>query len=353
MASSESPAPLRTTLIGLGRIGFGYHAPAIANHPGLVFVGVADPLPDRRAEATDQWNVHGFESVEDMLRETHPDLVVVASPTSFHQKHACAAFAHGAHVLCDKPVARSVAEFDLMLAAAAKTKRRFLAYQPYRFKTELRTLRELLARNVIGPIYAIKRANTSYVRRADWQAFRANGGGLLNNYASHHLDEMMALLAQDPIRSVFCQTRSVATIGDAEDVVKIVLVTTNGVLVDLDITQASAQPISPWQVFGSHGAATWDAAAGLWRVRYYIPEEAPVLSAERGLAAANRKYAHEDLPWRELTVEADSASEVDYYELAWRHFALGEAPPITTDEMRQLLRLIERCRESANTGKVA
>ena len=353
MSSCESSTLLRTALVGLGRIGFGYHAPAIAGHPGFVFVGVADPLAERRAEATAQWSVPGFESVESMLRETRPDLVVVASPTALHEVHTRAAFASGAHVLCDKPVARSVEEFDVMLAAGAMAGRRFLAYQPNRIKVELRVLRDLLTQNLIGPVHAIKRANSSYVRRTDWQAFRANGGGLVNNYASHHLDEILALLGQAPIRSVFCHTRCVATAGDAEDFVKIVLVTESGVLIDLDITQAAAQPVTAWQVFGAFGAATWDGAAELWRVRYYVPEEAPTLNAQQGLAAANRKYAHEDLPWRDLTIAAGRASEADYYELAWRHFALGGPPPVETQEMRQLLQLIERCRTSADTGGVA
>jgi predicted dehydrogenase len=191
------------------------------------------------------------------------------------------------------------------------------------------------------------------VRRNDWQAFRANGGGLLNNYASHHLDETMALLGHVAIRSVFCHTRCVATAGDAEDFVKIVLVSDSGVLIDLDITQASAQPVSPWQVFGARGAASWDAAANAWRAKYFLPEEAPALNAQSGLAAAGRKYANEELPWRELTMPADRAAEPDYYDCAWRHFALGEPPPVTTGETRVLLRLIERCRMSVSTGAIA
>jgi predicted dehydrogenase len=354
---SFSPAgfsvPLRTALIGLGRIGFGYHAPAIVRHPSFQLVGVADPLTERRAEATTQWQVPAFESVEALLHQTRPDLVVVASPTIFHQEHTCAAFAAGAHVLCDKPVARSMAEFDVMLAAGAAAGRRFLAYQPARIRAELRVLREILAQNLIGPVHTIKRANAGYVRRNDWQAFRANGGGMLNNYASHQLDEQLAVLGHAPIRSVFCQTRCVATAGDAEDFVKIVLVAENGVLVDIDISQAAAQPMSPWQVFGANGAATWDAGARVWRVRYYVPGEAPALNGHTELAAANRKYAHEELPWRELSVAADEAGDPDYYELAWRYFVSGESAPVTTDEIRQLLQLIARCRTSSDSGQVA
>lgn len=345
--------PLRTALVGLGRIGFGYHAPAIVKHPGFQFVGVADPLAERRAEATARWQVPAFESVDALLRETRPDLVVVASPTAFHPEHTCAAFAAGAHVLCDKPVARSVTELDAMLAAGTTAGRRLVAYQPARIRSELAALREILAKNLIGPVHAIKRANTSYVRRNDWQAFRANGGGMLNNYASHQLDEQLAVLGHAPIRSVFCQTRCVATAGDAEDFVKIVLVAEDGVLVDIDISQAAAQPMGAWQVFGAHGAATWDAAARTWRVRYYLPAEAPSLSQQAGLAAANRQYAHEELPWQELAVAVPETDEHDYYELAWRHFAHDEPAPVTPAEIRQLIQLIERCRASAASGQVA
>lgn len=349
-SDSSSNRILRTVLIGLGRIGFGYHAPAIAKHAGFNFVGVADPLPERRLEAASIWNVPAFESVDELLRTTRPDLVVVASPTTLHHEHTCAAFAQGAHVFCDKPVARSVGEFDLMLAAGAKAGRRFLAYQPMRLRVELRMLRDLLARDLIGPVHSIKRAYTSYSRRADWQAFRANGGGLLNNYAAHQLDEIISLLGPVSIRQVFCQTRCVASVGDAEDFVKILLVTESGLLVDLDITQVAAQPITEWQVFGARGAMTWDTAACSWRVKYYLPDEAPVLRPQVGLAAANRQYAHETLPWHELSVEARSEENTDYYELAWRYFACGEAPPVTIDESRQLLTLIERCRVRSSDG---
>lgn len=344
--------PLRTVVIGLGRIGFGYHVPAVVRHPGFQLVGVADPLEERRAEATTQWQVPAFESVDVLLRTTRPDLVVVASPTAFHHEHTCAAFAAGAHVLCDKPVARSVAELDTMLAAGTAAGRRFLAYHPTRVRSELTALREILAKNLIGPVHLIKRTNTGYVRRNDWQAFRANGGGMLNNYGSHQLDEQLAVLGHPPIRRVFCQTRCVATTGDAEDFVKIALVADDGVLVDIDISQAAAQPMTPWQVFGAHGAANWDAAARVWRVRYYVPAEAPALNRQAGLAAAGRKYVQEELPWRETTVPAPETDENHYYELAWRHFVQGEPAPVTPGEVRQLIQLIERCRASSDSGQV-
>jgi predicted dehydrogenase len=340
-------------VVGLGRIGFGFHAPAIAQHNGFQLVGVADPLRERRAEAAAKWNVPSFESLERMLDATLPELVVVASPSEFHAEHALAAFAHGAHVLCDKPVARSVAEFDGMLAAAQAVGRRFVAYQPARFVPEVRALKALLGRGLLGPIHLIKRARCNYVRRQDWQALQAHGGGMLNNYGSHCLDELLWLTDAEPVRTVYCEMRRVATAGDAEDVVKAVLVTERGCLLDVEISQASALPGPAWQVCGSFGGALWDETARSWRVRYFRPEEAPPPAVEAGLAAAGRRYQSEELPWREETFSADPYPEPDYYEAARRHFVRGDAPPVTHAESRLLLGLIERCRASASSGRVA
>jgi predicted dehydrogenase len=330
-----------------------FHAVELRRHPGFQLVGAVDPLPDRRAEASREWAVPTGAELAPLLESTQADVAVIASPTPFHCSHARMAFDHGAHVLCEKPVACSTSELDEMLASAKHAGRRFLAYQQYRLKPELRALKSVLDQRKLGPIHHIKRAHCNYARRNDWQAFRANGGGLLNNYASHFLDEAMALLDNEPIASVYCQTRCVAAAGDAEDCVKIILVTQSGCIVDFDISQASAQPVVPWQVFGAHGAATWSAEHRVWQVRYYRPEEAPAVTAQQGFAAEGRRYPQENLPWREQEVRGDDFGSFDYYDLAWRYFAKGEPPPVAPEESRQLLQLIERCRMSAATGKVA
>lgn len=352
-AHSRLSNPLRTVVVGVGRIGFKFHVPAIVRHPGFALVGVADPLAERRDEVASAYGVPGYDSLEAMLVSVRPELVVIASPTAFHVDQACAAFAHRADVLCDKPVSTSVADFDLVLAAARGAGRKFLAYQPARFRSEVRALRQLLDRGVLGRVHLVKRARCNYERRRDWQAFRANGGGMLNNYGSHCLDEMIALLGQQAVRTVFCQTRCVATAGDAEDVVKATLVMENACLFDLDISQACAVTGPSWHVVGEYGAALFDPGLQRWRIRYFRPDEAPPLAAQQGLAAEKRTYGSEELSWQEETITVTESDEPDYYDAAWRYFREGAPPPVSAEESRLLLTLIERCRKSAETGACA
>jgi len=345
--------PLRTAVIGLGRIGYKFHVPAILRHPGFKLIAVADPLEERRAEASSAYAIPAFATLDDLLQAVRPELVVIASPTPFHVPQACTAYTSGAHVLCDKPVATTVADFDTILAAARRRERKFLSYQPARLQPEVQALRSLLARGVLGDIHLIKRARCDFERSRDWQAFRANGGGMLNNYGSHCLDELIALLGAESVRTVFCQTRCVATAGDAEDMVKATLVMDRGGIFDLDISQACALPGPPWQVVGSRGAALFDAEARVWRLRYFLPEEAPPLVAQGGLAAEGRTYSSEKLPWHEESMAVADLGVPDYYDAAWGFFRENRPPPVTTEESRRLLVLIERCRRSADTGACA
>ena len=355
-SSSASPLPdipvLRTAVIGLGRIGFGHHVPAVLSHAGYALAAVVDPVEARRAEAVAKWGAPAFADVDEMLRVARPDLVVVASPTRFHAEHTLAALRFGAHVFCDKPVATDLAEFDRMTAEACEG-RRFLAFQPYRLSAQVRSLRAVLEQGLIGPVHEIRRSREGYVRRADWQAFRQHGGGLLNNYASHHFDEFFALLPGVQVRGVFCHVQRVASLGDAEDVVKAIVTTEGGCLFHLDTSQASALSGPSWLVHGAHGSARWEEADQCWKIRHFDPAAAPTVAVSRELAAAGRSYGGEDLPWRETTVAASAYPAIDYYDAAHAHFTRGAEPPVSVAGSRALLALIERCRRSAEQGVVA
>ena len=353
MAEGKHSSPLRTAVVGLGRIGYKYHLPAVARHADFQPVAAVDPLPERRAEVTTAHGIPAYATIEAMLDAVRPDLVVIASPTPVHVQQACAAFAAGAHVLCDKPVATHVADFERIVAGADRAGRKFLAYQPARYRPEVRALQALLARDLLGEVHLVKRARCNYVRRHDWQALRAHGGGMLNNYGSHCLDEWIALFGGEAVATVFCQTRSVATAGDAEDVVKATLVTARGRMLDLDISQACALPGPTWQVVGSRGAALFDDDAACWQVRYCRAAELPAVAVQSGLAAEGRSYDALELPWREETIALAGLAEFDYYDAASRYFRGEQAAPVSVAESRQLLELIERCRRSAETGACA
>ncbi len=338
---------LKTAVIGLGRIGWLFHIPSIVNHPGFELVAAADPLEIRRREAKKEHGVRTFESVGLLLETSHPDLVVIASPTQFHKEQTILSLEAGCHVLCDKPIAPSLGETDVMIAAAERSGRKLMVYQPHRVASETLALQSVLEMGLLGTVYMIKRGWSGYDRRNDWQALRANGGGMLNNYGAHMIDQMLYLTMSTP-RRIACTLRSIISAGDADDVVKIVFETESGILCDLDINMAAAQPFPSWQVLGTHGSATLDETNRAWKIRYRTNEPASILQS--GLAAEQRRYGSgEMLEWAETAVALADYPPLNFYDKCHDYYALGKSPFVPLSETREVMRCIDQCRLNAES----
>lgn len=336
---------LRTAVIGLGRIGWAYHAPSVARHEGFRLAAVVDPLQERLDEAKAEYSAEGYRDHTTMLEATDPDLVVIASPTEFHEEQAVAALRHGSHVFCDKPMAASLSGADNMIAAMRRHGGKLMVYQPHRAGADVVALRHILGEGVIGPIYMVKRANSRYSRRNDWQSLRSHGGGMLNNYGAHYIDQSLYVTASKA-RKISCALRTVASLGDAEDVVKAVIETESGVILDVDINQAAAHTLRPWQVFGRHGSLTLEDDA--WRARFFDPEELKSLGLQEGLAAEGRDYdSGEDIPWQEKSYPLADYQPVDFYRKCYEYYALDMEPFVPVEETRELMRVLEECRKTA------
>lgn len=211
---------LRCAVAGAGRIAWGFHLPQICMREGFELAAVADPDRQRLEEVKHAFHPAAvFTDLETMLREVHPDLTVIASPTIFHKEQALLAFRYGSDVFCDKPVGLNPKEASAMYGEAKRLGRKLMAYQPHRINSEGLTARAILQSGRLGRLYLIERHISNYVRRNDWQAFSGNGGGMLLNYGSHYIDQLL-YLTHDTAARVKCELRRVITCGDADDLVK-------------------------------------------------------------------------------------------------------------------------------------
>jgi len=342
---------LRTAVVGLGRIGFQFHAPQVVRHEGFDLVAAVDPVPERLDDAREKFGVEGcYQSLETCLGVEDLDLVVIASPTRFHCSQALAAFERGCDVFCDKPMASSLEEADRMVAAMGTHGRKLMLYQPHRARAEVVALRDIIARGTIGPLYMIRRATYQYARRNDWQAFRKHGGGMLNNSGSHLVDQCL-YLAGGQAERVRCALRRIASLGDADDVVRILIETTSDVVLDIDINMASAHDGPQWHVFGQHGSIVLEEGRKSWHVRYFRPEELEAIGVDDGLAAEARRYgAGETIPWREESVAVSDYERVDYYAMCYDYFGGEQEPFVPVADSREVMRVLAACREDAGQG---
>ncbi|MEI6166377.1 MAG: Gfo/Idh/MocA family oxidoreductase [bacterium] len=339
---------LKTAVLGLGRIAWRFHIPQILSHPGFTLAAVMDPLEERRCEAAETFRPGAcFASCDELYARLMPDLVVVASPTQFHKQQVLQAFEHGCDVFCDKPLALSLSETDEIIEAMHRSGRKLMVYQPHRVTQEAAAIKAILSSGMLGTIHLIRHSVVDFKRQSDWQAFRKNGGGMLNNYGAHFIDQLL-YLNQSNFRKINCELRAVVTLGDADDVVKIVMTAVNGVILDLDINMAGAQGVSPWYIAGSCGAAVFDPERQEWTLRYFEPGELARLNPQEGLAAANRAYGSgETIPWKTKIICNHDFAEIDFFAKCWDYFAGGALPLVPVGETREVMRAIAECRRDA------
>jgi predicted dehydrogenase len=106
---------LRLAVIGVGHLGR-HHARILSTMEGVTLSAVVDTLPERAAEIASLSNTRALTDYRDLIGEV--DAVVVAVPTELHAEVAVPFLDKGTPVLVEKPMSRSLADADRMLAAA-------------------------------------------------------------------------------------------------------------------------------------------------------------------------------------------------------------------------------------------
>ena len=108
------PEGLRLAVVGVGHLGR-HHARILSSMEGVRLAGVVDTVPGRAAEIAAASGTEAFTDSRDL-----PDLdaVVVAVPTEQHAEVAVPFLERGTPVLVEKPMSRTLADADRMIAAA-------------------------------------------------------------------------------------------------------------------------------------------------------------------------------------------------------------------------------------------
>jgi predicted dehydrogenase len=273
------------------------------------------------------------------------EAVVIATPTHLHRDMALAAIQSGLHVLLEKPMAANYGDAQAIAQAAAEAGVVLTVYQPHRLAAYFQQLRRLLEAGRIGPVYWVRRGMFSFIRRNDWQSLQQFGGGMLNNYGAHYLDQVLQLVGYD-VRRVWCTLQRVASLGDADDVVRIALETAGGVVADCTISQASVGK-GPYEfvVWGTSGTVM--QTSNEITVRWFDPAALPPKELDPNLASADRKYPSDAVDLCEETLPVNPALQVDVFANLAQAIR-GTAPVfVPPRETLALVKLLAECRESS------
>ncbi len=178
---------VRVAVIGAGRRGT-MHTEAVGDLEGLAqVVGVADTDETRARTLVGTSAPHGkaYADPAAMLRETAPQIVYITTPPPLHLEQTLAAFAVGANVVLEKPIALSVAEAEQIGEAADRSGRLIHICHQMRYNESAPALRKLLSNQTVALTHI-----WNYRKGPDipgnWN--RGWGGGHVVEWGIHYLD---------------------------------------------------------------------------------------------------------------------------------------------------------------------
>ncbi len=178
-------------VIGTGRAGL-IHARNFARGvPGARLAALVDPQPEALASAGRELGVERlYADYRRALEDRDVQAVVVVTPTKFHRDIVVACAGAGRHILCEKPMAMTVAECQDMNRAAAQARVALQIGFMRRFDAGFQAAREAIDRGDIGPVVQVKSLTHGPSVPQPWMYDLKASNGPLAEVNSHDIDTL-------------------------------------------------------------------------------------------------------------------------------------------------------------------
>ena len=342
----------------LGIIGFGgmanYHCQALAEQLNgrVTPVAVYDIYPER-LRAAESKGLTAFDNVEDFYASNLFDIVLVATPNNFHPTYVISALEHGYNVICEKPVAITVKEFDAMAAAAKKCGKVFSVHQNRRWDRDYRTVKEAIEKGLVGKPYAIEsRVHGQNGIVHGWREFKVAGGGMLYDWGVHLIDQIVDLYKDEKIVSVYANLHSIKT-PEVDDYFKLIMRFESGISAQIEVATYTLIQQPRWYVYGDGGSlivSGWDCSGKIIHAKDHVMNWEPVvIQTEAGPTRTMAPRPVETL--EEIPLPEVETHWSDYYNNICDVIE-GKAELIVNEvNVRRTLQIIEAAFESDAKGE--
>ena len=198
---------IRFALIGAGMMGR-EHIRNLNLMPEAEIVALVDPVADSRAQsqALIPQSVQHFEDVPSLIKTAAFDAVILSSPNFTHHQVLEPLMGTKTHILCEKPLATTLADAKDLAEKASTHKGVFWVGMEYRYMPPAAAFIDDIKSGKIGRLQmlAIREHRFPFlVKVGDWNRFSVNTGGTMVEKCCHFFDLMRLIVGAEPVR-VFC-----------------------------------------------------------------------------------------------------------------------------------------------------
>lgn len=194
--------------VGVGLIGSGFiadlHATALSMVPEAEIIGVASPTPGKARRFADERGIpHAYQDYQELMARSDVDVVLLGLPNYLHCEATLAAAKAGKHIICEKPMATTLAECDRMIAACQDAGVLFMYAEELCFAPKYVRAKTLVDEGALGTVFKVYQAEEHIGPHMPWfWDVEKSGGGVLMDMGCHSIEFGRWIFGKKPVKSV-------------------------------------------------------------------------------------------------------------------------------------------------------
>jgi predicted dehydrogenase len=194
---------VKVGLIGTGFVG-DIHAAAFKTVPDAEVIAVASPTPGKaKAFAKERGIPKAFQDYRDLLAVKEIEMVTLALPNDLHAQAAVEAAAVGKHVICEKPLCRSLEEADRMIEACRKAGVLLMYAEELCFAPKYVRAKRLVDEGALGEVFLVRQSEEHFGPHMPWfWDVDRSGGGVLLDMGCHSIEYARWVFGKPKVKSV-------------------------------------------------------------------------------------------------------------------------------------------------------
>jgi predicted dehydrogenase len=198
-----NPPPVRVGIIGSQFIAT-IHAESFSRVPNCDVVAVASPNRAHVDEFAEAHGIpHAFTDYQELLALDEIDVVSLALPNDLHLQATLDAAAAGKHVICEKPLCRTLEEADQMIDACKSAGVQLFYAEELCFAPKYVRAKQLADDGALGDVFLVKQSEEHSGPHAPWfWDVSRSGGGVLMDMGCHGIAFARWVMDNRPITQV-------------------------------------------------------------------------------------------------------------------------------------------------------
>ncbi len=335
-------------IIGYGGQG-GWHANHALKSDVVALSGIYD-IKKERMDLAESKGIFTYPSFEAVLEDPKVDIVVCATPNDVHKDIVIRALLAGKNVVCEKPVALSVADFDDMCAAAKKAGKLFTVHQNRRWDVDYLAIKSLINSGEIGETINIEsRVHGSRGIPSDWRCHKPYGGGMILDWGVHLIDQML-LLIPEKISKIYCETTNITT-DEVDDGFNLHLTFESGKRATVEVGTYNFIYMPRFYMQCRSGSALiedWQKNCKVAKLKAWNEKE--VIPVQTAAGITKTMAPRDEITLDTYEIERPVSDVHDFYRNLVKAVDGTEEQIVKLDQVRRVLQVMEACFKSAETN---